>query len=143
MVEALISGTPVICSDKGACPEIISPDAGFVCSSEKDYLAALAAIENIAERLSRQGDERLSLPEDGGGLRYGVSKEIGGNGHLKKASWATQTFSLRRRSLVQPSQTNSLRYKQQDEGNHSRLVDRLRTLRHGAAVAIFIHPPRT
>src|SRR5205085_4880408 len=26
MAEALMSGTPVICSDKGACPEIISPD---------------------------------------------------------------------------------------------------------------------
>jgi len=30
MVEALMSGTPVICSDRGACPEIISPEVGFV-----------------------------------------------------------------------------------------------------------------
>ena len=33
MVEAMMSGTPVICSDKGACPELVSADVGFVCKA--------------------------------------------------------------------------------------------------------------
>jgi glycosyltransferase involved in cell wall biosynthesis len=40
MVEALMSGTPVICSDRGACPEIISPDVGFVCRNRAELVAA-------------------------------------------------------------------------------------------------------
>ena len=47
MAEALMSGTPVICSDKGACPEIISPDVGFVCKNLKDYDAAIESINTI------------------------------------------------------------------------------------------------
>ena len=50
MVEALMSGTPVICSDRGACPEIIAEDVGFVCRNEQDYLDA---IDNIADILPR------------------------------------------------------------------------------------------
>jgi glycosyltransferase involved in cell wall biosynthesis len=45
MAEALMSGTPVICSDRGACPEIISPDVGFVCA---DYDAYVGAIDSVA-----------------------------------------------------------------------------------------------
>lgn len=48
MVEALMSGTPVICSDRGACPEIISPDVGFVCRNEQDYVAAINKIADIS-----------------------------------------------------------------------------------------------
>ncbi|MFT5168669.1 MAG: glycosyltransferase involved in cell wall biosynthesis, partial [Saprospiraceae bacterium] len=47
MVEAMFSGTPVICSDKGACPEIISPEVGFVCSNEADYLYAIDHVEDV------------------------------------------------------------------------------------------------
>lgn len=46
MAEALMSGTPVICSDRGACPEIISPEVGFVCRHLDDYRRA---IEKAAE----------------------------------------------------------------------------------------------
>ena len=53
MVEALMSGTPVICSDRGACPEIITPEVGFTCSSENQYLAALDKITQIAPRTCR------------------------------------------------------------------------------------------
>jgi glycosyltransferase involved in cell wall biosynthesis len=48
MAEALASGTPVICSDRGACPEIISSDVGFVCRDMADYVEAVNAIEMIA-----------------------------------------------------------------------------------------------
>lgn len=47
LVEALFSGTPVICSDKGAYSEIIAPEVGFVCASEEEYLAAFENVENI------------------------------------------------------------------------------------------------
>lgn len=53
MVEALMSGTPVICSDKGACPEIISSDVGFICKGENDYVAAINRITDIAPRICR------------------------------------------------------------------------------------------
>ena len=48
MVEALISGTPVICSNKGACPEIITNGLGFVCNSEQDYYNAAEKISTIS-----------------------------------------------------------------------------------------------
>lgn len=53
MVEALMSGTPVICSDRGACPEIISEDVGFVCRNEQDYRAAIENIADISPRACR------------------------------------------------------------------------------------------
>lgn len=54
MVEALMSGTPVICSDKGACPEIISPDVGIVCRNLNDYFVAVADITAIPPRACRE-----------------------------------------------------------------------------------------
>lgn len=53
MAEALMSGTPVICSDRGACPEIISPDVGFVCKDEDDYVAAINNIASISPQTCR------------------------------------------------------------------------------------------
>ncbi|MFT7606954.1 MAG: glycosyltransferase involved in cell wall biosynthesis [Saprospiraceae bacterium] len=50
MAEALISGTPIICSDKGACKEIISPDVGFVCKNESDYFNAIDNIHKISSK---------------------------------------------------------------------------------------------
>ena len=53
MVEALMSGTPVICSDKGACPEIITRDVGFICRYERDYLDALRRLPQISPQTCR------------------------------------------------------------------------------------------
>jgi glycosyltransferase involved in cell wall biosynthesis len=53
MVEALMSGTPVICSDRGACPEIISSDVGFVCKEADDYVAAFNRIADISPHACR------------------------------------------------------------------------------------------
>jgi len=53
MVEALMSGTPVICSDRGACPEIISPDVGFVCRDQQDYVSAISRIDSISPQACR------------------------------------------------------------------------------------------
>ena len=54
MVEALMSGTPVICSDRGACPEIITSDVGFVCNKEDQYAAAIQTIGDIEARACRE-----------------------------------------------------------------------------------------
>ena len=54
MVEALMSGTPVICSDKGACPEIISSEVGFVCRGDDDYVTAINSVVNICPQACRQ-----------------------------------------------------------------------------------------
>ena len=53
MAEALMSGTPVICSNKGACPELISPDVGFVCRDDRDYVAALRNLPRISSKACR------------------------------------------------------------------------------------------
>jgi glycosyltransferase involved in cell wall biosynthesis len=53
MVEALMSGTPVICSDRGACPEIITRDVGFVCRYEPDYLNAIRRVGEIKPQTCR------------------------------------------------------------------------------------------
>ena len=82
MVEALMSGTPVICSDRGACPEIISADVGFVCKEEEDYVAAVNGIGNIPPQACRDKAIRdyhyLRMAAD-----YAVEyeKEIASNGN--------------------------------------------------------------
>lgn len=53
MAEALMSGTPVICSDKGACPELITSDVGFICRTDRDYIAALRNVGNISPQACR------------------------------------------------------------------------------------------
>jgi glycosyltransferase involved in cell wall biosynthesis len=54
MAEALMSGTPVICSDKGACPELITPDVGFICRDDRDYVAALRNVGRISPGACRE-----------------------------------------------------------------------------------------
>ena len=53
LVEAMMSGTPVICSANGACPEIVSPDVGFVCHSRDDYMDAVHRLDEISSRVCR------------------------------------------------------------------------------------------
>ncbi len=54
IAEALMSGTPVICSDRGACRELVSADVGFVCSSMDEYRRAFAGIASIEPRRCRE-----------------------------------------------------------------------------------------
>lgn len=48
IVEALISGTPVICSDRGACAEIVNNQVGFVCKNDIDYYQAIENLSTIS-----------------------------------------------------------------------------------------------
>ncbi|HEY7546101.1 MAG TPA: glycosyltransferase, partial [Blastocatellia bacterium] len=54
MVEAMMSGTPVITGTSGACPEIVSPEVGFVCSSEEGYEQAVERVDKISPRDCRE-----------------------------------------------------------------------------------------
>jgi glycosyltransferase involved in cell wall biosynthesis len=54
LAEAMMSGTPVICSDSGACPEIVTADVGFVCSSEDDYRRALLRLDEVQPDACRE-----------------------------------------------------------------------------------------
>jgi glycosyltransferase involved in cell wall biosynthesis len=54
MAEALFSGTPVICSNNGACPEIVTADVGFVCATEDDYREALLRLDEIRPEACRE-----------------------------------------------------------------------------------------
>jgi len=53
MAEALMSGTPVICSSLGACPEIVNEKVGFVCASDADYAEAARRFGEISPRACR------------------------------------------------------------------------------------------
>lgn len=48
VAEAMMSGTPVIASDRGAMRELIDPSVGFVCADESSYLEAVASLDRIA-----------------------------------------------------------------------------------------------
>lgn len=54
MVEAMMSGTPVICSDRGACPELVSADVGFVCRDDGDYVTAINEAAKISPAACRE-----------------------------------------------------------------------------------------
>jgi glycosyltransferase involved in cell wall biosynthesis len=54
IAEALISGTPVICSDRGACPELITEEVGFVCADLHEYERAIERITEISPNACRE-----------------------------------------------------------------------------------------
>lgn len=54
MAEALMSGTPVVCSSYGACSELVKPHVGFVCHTKEDYLHSIESAEKISARECRE-----------------------------------------------------------------------------------------
>lgn len=54
MVEALLSGTPVICSDRGACREVVADEVGIVCQEPDDYVRAIRAVGALSRALCRR-----------------------------------------------------------------------------------------
>ncbi|MEM7063911.1 MAG: glycosyltransferase [Cyanobacteria bacterium P01_B01_bin.77] len=54
IAEALISGTPVICSAHGSFPEIVSSDVGFICHQLHDYITAVERLNEIAPQACRE-----------------------------------------------------------------------------------------
>ena len=54
VIEALVSGTPVITAPLGAMPEIVTPEVGFLCTTMEDYRRAIARVEGISPFACRQ-----------------------------------------------------------------------------------------
>jgi glycosyltransferase involved in cell wall biosynthesis len=48
LIEALMSGTPLIASAMGGIPEIVSPGTGYLCVTEDDYVRAVERIGEIS-----------------------------------------------------------------------------------------------
>jgi glycosyltransferase involved in cell wall biosynthesis len=54
IAEALISGTPVICSNRGACPDLVTPEVGFVCADLNDYTRAIEQLGEISPKACQE-----------------------------------------------------------------------------------------
>ena len=54
VAEALMSGTPVIASNRGAMPEVLDPLGGFICAEESEYLNAVENLDHIKPADCRQ-----------------------------------------------------------------------------------------
>ncbi len=54
LIEAMISGTPVITSDFGPCPEVATKDVGFVCRNKEEFASAIRDIGRISPRACRE-----------------------------------------------------------------------------------------
>ncbi|HET6979026.1 MAG TPA: glycosyltransferase [Pyrinomonadaceae bacterium] len=54
VAEALMSGTPVIASDRGAMTEVLDLAGGFTCADESEYLNAVANLGQIKSSDCRQ-----------------------------------------------------------------------------------------
>ncbi|MCX8072113.1 MAG: glycosyltransferase [Candidatus Binatia bacterium] len=54
VIEALVSGTPVITAPLGAMPEIVTPNVGFLCGSFDEFCRAIARVEELAPHACRQ-----------------------------------------------------------------------------------------
>jgi glycosyltransferase involved in cell wall biosynthesis len=57
-VEVLASGTPVITTNKGAMPEVITSDVGFRCNTFEEFKEAINRINEISPRKCRERVEK-------------------------------------------------------------------------------------
>lgn len=53
LIEALMSGTPVIASTAGGIPEVVAADTGILCVSEEDYVRAVDRLGEISPQRCR------------------------------------------------------------------------------------------
>jgi len=48
MIEALVSGTPVLACPRGAAPEVIGPNVGILCSTIEEFCAAVPRLSEFS-----------------------------------------------------------------------------------------------
>lgn len=54
ILEAMVSGTPVISSRGGGTAEIVTPETGFLCDSDEEWITALSRVSEISPRRCRE-----------------------------------------------------------------------------------------
>lgn len=54
VIESMACGTPAITSTRGAMPELVSKETGFVCDNENEYLNAIENISTINREICRE-----------------------------------------------------------------------------------------
>jgi glycosyltransferase involved in cell wall biosynthesis len=54
VAEALVSGTPVITTPRGAMPELVTPDVGFLCPDEAALADAIQHVGDVSPAACRQ-----------------------------------------------------------------------------------------
>jgi len=54
VVEALVSGTPVLASPLGAMPELVTPDVGALCETDEEFVEAINRIGEWSPEVCRQ-----------------------------------------------------------------------------------------
>ncbi len=57
-IEALLSGTPVLGTHRGALPELITPDVGSLCDTVDEMIAAAESIQSRSPAACRAHAER-------------------------------------------------------------------------------------
>jgi glycosyltransferase involved in cell wall biosynthesis len=57
-IEALLSGTPVLGTGRGALPEVVTPEVGAVCDSLEEMITAAATIHTRSPEACRSRAER-------------------------------------------------------------------------------------
>ncbi len=89
VIEALASGTPVLASRRGSLPELVSPETGFLCASEEEFVEAVAELDRIEpgacrarveERFTarRMAEDYLRLYREAAGGGLGPEESAGG-----------------------------------------------------------------
>ncbi|MFQ5666297.1 MAG: glycosyltransferase [Candidatus Binatia bacterium] len=53
VAEALISGTPVITTPRGAMPELVTPNVGFLCRDEAEFEQAIRHVADVSPAACR------------------------------------------------------------------------------------------
>lgn len=62
VAEALASGTPVIASRRGSLPELVTPDVGFLCEDEEEFVEAVGRVAEIdPAACRRRAEERFDV----------------------------------------------------------------------------------
>jgi glycosyltransferase involved in cell wall biosynthesis len=54
IIEAMMSGTPVISSATGGSPELVSPEVGFLCDQTEEWDRAVDRVKEIAPKRCRE-----------------------------------------------------------------------------------------
>jgi len=54
VIEALVSGTPVIATRRGSMPELVTSEVGRLCDTESDFLTAIDQIQSVSSERCRQ-----------------------------------------------------------------------------------------